>query len=398
MIKKKKLVYLFLIISIYLLTFQYFLENNFTIFKYTDEFYAFLFFPVFLFKIMKDNFLIKEDFKLIGMIIFMLILGIIPNLIYNYQTVPYVVMDIILFLKFFFAIGLSKYLFNYDTFEESNNAKLKKHIRFIILILFISTILNYMFHLWPSSNIRFSIMTNQIFFGHPTKLAAILFFLLTLYNIIKKGKTDVFNFLIYIMIFTTLRMKALLSLVICLFVIYYVNKKQNKINIKKLGILGVIICLLGLNTFKFYFLSDGFARAELLRTSFIIAHDYFPFGTGFGTFGSWPSGVSYSPIYLKYGLNEIWGITPYNYLAIADSFWPTVLGQFGYIGMLLYILIIIKLFNNIQKEFNEKLLYVYSSKLMAFVYLLISSTSESAFFNQLSIPLGIIIGLNFHKK
>lgn len=396
MSKKSFLIYMFFIFTVYLLTFQYFLENQIPILKNIDEFYAFLFIPVLFSKINKKKFLSKDNIKVVILILLIIILGIISNFIFKYQKITYVLMDIVLFLKFFFAVGLSTYLFNGELIEKYNN-KIKFHVQFIIIILFFSTILNYLFYLWPNSNIRFGIMPNQIFFGHPTKLSAVLFFLLTLYNIVKKGKFDLFYILISIMIFTTLRMKAILALIVSLFVIYYVGKKQNKINFKKLTIVGILICLLGFNSFEYYFMSDGFARAELLKSSFKIAKDYFPLGTGFGTFGSWASGVSYSPVYYQYGLNKVWGISPYNYLAIADSFWPTVLGQFGYLGLTLYLIVILKMFGNIQKEYCNNYKYIYSSKLIAFVYLIISSTSESAFFNQLAVPLGIIIGLNFNK-
>lgn len=397
MIKKKNILYIFFVFSIYILSFQYFLENKFQILKYIDEAYAILFVPILFFNIIKRKNILRKNKKITILLTLLIILGIIPNIAYKYQSLPYIMMDIIIFLKFFFAIGLSSYLFNINMLEENCN-KLKFHLRFIIMILLFATIFNYMFNLWPNSNIRFGIMTNQVFFGHPTKLSAVLFFLLSLYNILTKGKSDIFYIFTYLMIITTLRTKALLALGVSIFILHYVKKTQNKINIKRILIIGIVVCILGFNTFKFYFFSDGFARAEMLRTSFKIAHDYFPLGTGFGTFGSWASGISYSPVYYLYSLNNVWGLTPYDYLGIADTFWPTVLGQFGYVGIFLYLIIIIKIFSNIQNEYSKKCSYIYSSKLIAFVYLIVSSTSESAFFNQLSIPLGIIIGLNIAKS
>lgn len=393
MIKKKSLVYNFFVFSIYILCFQYYLENQVHFLKYIDELYSFLFIPVILIYVKKQK--ISFNSKSVILLTMIIICGLLSNVIYKYQSIPYIIMDIILFLKFFMALGLSNFLFKEDLFEGENNKKLQFHVRLIIIILLFSTIINYAFNLWPNSNIRFGIMANQIFFGHPTKLSAVLFFLLAIYNIIRKGRIDIFYLFIFIMIFTTLRMKALLALAVSIFVICYVIKRRKKLDVKKLAIMGIVVCILGFGSFKYYFLSDGFARTELLRASFKIANDYFPLGTGFGTFGSWPSGVSYSPVYYLYDLNQVWGITPYNYLAIADSFWPTVMGQFGYLGMILYILLLIKIFDNIQKDYNPNFQYIYSSKLIAFIYLLVSSTSESAFFNQLSIPLGIIIGLNF---
>lgn len=396
--KLKNFKYYFLILSIYLLSFQYLLENQISIFKYIDEVYSLLFIPFFFIssKSSKKE-LTKKNLLIIILLLVLTVIGLIPNITYHYQTTKYIIMDILLLFKFYLSVGLSFLLFDDNLFEKKNSLKIRKHLRFIILILSVATVANYIFNIWPNSNLRFGIMPNQVFFGHPTKLSAVLFFLLSLYNICNKGKIDKYYFLIYIMIFTTLRTKSLCALFCAIILLFYVKRKNNKIEIKNLILICILICLLGFNTFKYYFFSDGFARSEMMFASFKIADDYFPLGTGFGTFGSWPSGLSYSKVYYLYGLNHVWGMTPDNFSAIADSFWPTILGQFGYLGTTVYILILIKIFSIIQKEYSDKNKYIYISKLIAFMYLLISSTSESAFLNPLAVPLGIVIGSNVKK-
>lgn len=395
----KMLKYYFFILSIYLLSFQYFLENQISIFKYIDELYSLLFIPVFLMYIKnRKKELSKSHMIIILLLIALTLIGLIPNIIYGYQTPKYVIMDILLLFKFFLSFGLSFLLFDINFFEGDKRLGIKKHLRFIIIILFVATVINYIFSVWPNSNLRFGIMPNQVFFGHPTKLSAVLFFILSLYNICNKGKTDKYYYLIYVMIFSTLRTKSLCALFCAIVLLFYVKKQNKKIDIKKLILIGMIICLLGFNTFKYYFFSEGFARSEMMFASFKIADDYFPLGTGFGTFGSWPSGLSYSKVYYLYGLDHVWGMSPDNFSAIADSFWPTILGQFGYLGTIIYLLILIVIFSDIQKEYTEKNKYVYVSKLIAFIYLLISSTSESAFLNPLAVPLGIVIGINVKRN
>ncbi len=395
----KNLKYYFLILSIYLFSFQYFLESQISIFKYIDELYSLLFIPIFLIstKVQKKE-LTKKHTMIFVMLLILTIIGLIPNFIYHYQSSSYIIMDILLLFKFYLSMFLSFLLFDINILNDNNCLKMRKHLRFIIIILFAATIINYVFDVWPNSSLRYGLMPNQVFFGHPTKLSAVLFFLLSFYIISNKGEMDFYYVLIYIMIASTLRTKSLCALLCAIVLMVYVMKKNKKIDIKKLALIGGVICLLGFNTFKYYFLSDGFARSEIMFASLEIASDYFPLGTGFGTFGSWASGLSYSKVYYLYGLNNVWGISPYDFSAIADSFWPTLLGQFGYFGAILYLLILIKLFSNIQKDFNPEQKYIYISKLIAFVYLLISSTSESAFFNPLSVPLALIIGINIKKN
>lgn len=91
--------------------------------------------------------------------------------------------------------------------------------------------------------------------------------------------------------------------------------------------------------FDWYYYS-GWTNGELARpmtykTSLQILWDYFPLGPGMGTFASWGAAEYYSPLYYKYGLNHIWGLSPDFYVFIADAFYPT-LSQYGVVGICLF--------------------------------------------------------------
>ena len=64
----------------------------------------------------------------------------------------------------------------------------------------------------------------------------------------------------------------------------------------------------------------------------IIFKDYIPFGSGLGTFATNAAAQYYSPLYYKYGLNDIWGLYPDNPMFLADAFFPT-LAEFGMVGL-----------------------------------------------------------------
>ena len=143
-----------------------------------------------------------------------------------------------------------------------------------------------------------------------------------------------------------------------------------------------------------YFIEDNqTARGALFRTSFEIANDYFPIGTGFGTFASNFSGENYSPLYEKYGINDIWGLSAEDPAFISDSFWPMIIGQFGYIGAILYMICVILIYEDIQRKYNKEKKGVYTAKMLCLLYLVISSIAESAFVNPLAIPLAMILSI-----
>lgn len=80
------------------------------------------------------------------------------------------------------------------------------------------------------------------------------------------------------------------------------------------------------------------ARTAMYLASFRIAWDHFPGGVGFGLFGGYASQLSYSPIYVEYGLSNIWGLSPSHDRFLLDAYWPHVLGQFGFAGLVCLLL------------------------------------------------------------
>ena len=79
-------------------------------------------------------------------------------------------------------------------------------------------------------------------------------------------------------------------------------------------------------------------RGLLYQVGTDIARDNFPLGAGFGRFGSFTSGVHYSPIYGQYGLAEVYGLSRDHTQYISDTSWASLLGETGVWGAALYAL------------------------------------------------------------
>lgn len=104
--------------------------------------------------------------------------------------------------------------------------------------------------------------------------------------------------------------------------------------------------------------TDGVARTELYNAAFNIANDYFPFGTGQGTFGSIPANMYDSRVYDDYGLEYVWGLSRFDDVNFRmDTHWSSIIGENGFVGTLLYTilflfpLIIIKKYRNNYREY-----------------------------------------------
>jgi hypothetical protein len=84
-------------------------------------------------------------------------------------------------------------------------------------------------------------------------------------------------------------------------------------------------------------------RNALYIAGYQIARDHFPFGSGQGTFGSYPVGKNYSDIYYDYQLNKVHGLGPEdakgntNSHFIFDTYWSGIMGEMGFIAFGLFL-------------------------------------------------------------
>lgn len=396
-VKKVNIKYIFFMICLYVLIFQNLLQVYIPFFQYFDEFLAVLSIPVFFTILIKkkgDINIQKNNIYLLGLYFILISVGFISFFKYRYQPFFVSMLDLLLVSKFFLVYFLSEMILDKELIDD-NRIILSKHFKIIITSFFSLTILNYIFKIWPQQSIRFGIMSNQLFYTHPTSLAAICVFLLAsliLTTDIKSCKKYIA--MILFVLLSTLRFKAIGAALIILFVIIYINKTNKKISIFKLGLVAILAIILAWGQISYYYINiDGSARKVLNETSVKIAKDYFPIGTGFATFGSHFSSVYYSPIYYKYGISNVWGLVKGESFFLTDTFWPMIIGQFGVIGVITYILMIIIILKKIQDCYSDKRKQLYIAKIICFAYLIISSTSEAAFVHPIAIPLALILGI-----
>ena len=394
---KKRTKYILFIIIMYLFVFEFALMQVFPIFEYWDEIYALgCIIPIIMHfhgKLsLKDDMGIKTS---VWCILF-IVLGIISNIIFKYQSIIPVLIDLLLNLKFFMGIATTFFLLKKFDFAYYGKG-IKTHAEFLVCILFALTVMNKIFLIFPKSNLRFGLYSEQLFFGHPTGLASVAFFLMLMISFFFKNETNDFIFMVLagIMVLATLRFKAIASIIIFFYFYFVIIVKKRKIKVKHFLILVPAIALICWDEFYGYFLGDvrmETARGALLLTSFQIAKDFFPVGTGFGTFASAPSGTFYSPLYHLYHIDAVYGLSKDWPELVSDTFWAMLIGQNGVIGIAIYTLIILGIMKRISKAYKISK-QIYLAGIGAVVYLLVSSTAESAFVNPLALPLSLIIGM-----
>ena len=398
--KTKSVKYFLFIIVLYMFTFEFALMQYISVAKYWDEVYALLFIPLFISRYFKDkNRLVrKTDFLIFFSAIVYVCIGLLGNALFQFQGIAAVVSDVLLNLKFFLGIYTTIYLFENLDYHEYG-VQIKAHVKLIIAVLTILVIIDEVIKYFPSYEERYGIRSEQLFFGHPTGLSSVGFFLTLALCLFyeKKTKDKFFLLASSFLVVSTMRFKALAVVAIFLFLFVIVEMLDKKLTWKGLSVCGIAGVAIGWQQISGYFLQKSSllnARGALTYKAFEIGNKYFPLGTGLGTFASAPSADHYSRVYRMFGISDVYGLTSDNPILVSDVFWPMVIGQTGYLGLIVYIiltlLIVIKIFKSYTLDRNY-----YLAGLGAIIYLLVSSTAESAFVNPLSLPLSVIIGMIF---
>lgn len=387
--------YLLFVFIFYTLLFNEPLSGLIPIFGYEDELIAVMSIPIWISNLIKK----KTGRKKIGVSLYVggfFAFSLAGTIVFKYQDfVRAALPDMLLCMKFWFCIYFGKEAF--DKFIVGKYAKnIFFHIKLVTWFYAILTVLNYSARLFPFFDYRYGIGSNRLFYSHPTVLISCCSFLIILLLAIKPY---IKNPLIYIVLLsgvmcTSLRSKALANVLIFIVIYYSAIIRREKFTAKSILLLIPIIAFVGWSQIEYYFISlgEGSARAQLLYKSVIIAKDHFPLGTGFGTYGSYYSAIYYSPVYYMYGLNTVYGLSKDLYSFICDSFWPMILGQSGFFGMILYGIALYKLFKYIVKLKNVNV-YLYVSALGTMCYLLVDSTAATAFVHPLSMPMAIWLGI-----
>lgn len=390
---RNKLFLLFFIISL-LLVLQDVLYQYAGIFKWADEFVGAALIPfTFFVYISKKPPFYKEEKIILAAFLFMLSTGLLSSLIYRYQGINAILADLIIVSKFIGAYFLSRVIF-YEINLKEYFKYIKAAFQIITFAAFSAVAADIVLGIFPKDEGRkMLIYSEQLMFSHPTYLAVFSIEVLAFLTLVSENKLKdkIFIAMIMLVCASCLRAKAIGLLIFYLFFIL-AAKKLEKIKISYIIAASLLVFLIFIPQITTYYSNDESARSALTAAGFKIANSFFPIGAGFGTFGSYFSGVYYSPLYYQYGINTVWGLGKRDYSFVADTFWPMIIGQFGYIGLCAFAVIILCFLLLIRKMAESGTNTMFFA-LIPFIYLLISSTSESSYVNSFSVIFFIITGM-----
>lgn len=307
-----------------------------------------------------------------------------------------------------FIIQLKPYLafFTVYAFKPVLNKQMKKNLQLLSIIFSI-----YLLGIGITS--LFSLDILHILLTHQSRLAtaATITALLYLYCSEYTLKDKIIFLLLLAVGLLSGRSKMYGFFVIAAFLVFYINRnfklKFSSKNITIFSIAIVAMTIVAWDKINFYFIEGGFgneretqdlyARAALYYFSLDLFKEYFPFGSGFATYGTFASGEYYSHIYNDLGMDVMQGLTENDPRFIADTYFPS-LAQFGVVGAILFFLFWMILTRNSILYFHKENIKDFVISIVVICFFLIECTSDATITHNRGLFIMMLLALTLRNQ
>lgn len=319
----------------------------------------------------------KLDLKVLFLTIMIIAVGLLGNFLFNYtNSIQFIVTDIIDFIKFPFCF-IALRILNIDRYFAKAFINFGQYlVKLMIIIIFICGIVSQFkdIGMTPNSRVWFGIHAYSFLFSHPTYFVLSCIFMLSLITSANVKHLKVYELMIVISTLLGLRTKGVVTIVIFMILKYYKGFfKQH--NIFSWFSVFFVMLIVGWSKLHEYLSYTSSARESAYVNSWSILKKHFPIGSGFSTYGSFLSGKAHSVLYVDYPIPEGFDQSGLPTALLGDTGYPYYIAQFGLVGFLLFIGLLIDVYRILtQKKFAL-------SSLVIFFYVLFALGSESSLLN-----------------
>lgn len=275
-------------------------------------------------------------------------------------------LDLFLFLKpVILAVGMLKV-------SDRVRGKIQVYLYFtgfaFISLALIFYPFNLILEIFPSFDTRLGLGSYSFVFSNPGEFLNVLIVLgVAIYAYPGGVGRQLVLVAVVLLALSTLRFKGFVMIVFSLMVVLIIQRSKvlgigyfarQKINLKEVFSLrrilfvGLVSLVPGWYQFESYFLSEMTPRLFLVVNGVALGLENFPFGIGAGTFGSAVSKMYYSPVYVDLGFDKLHGLSSHETNFLSDNFWPMVLAQYGFFGLVLTVVIYAVLFRSFLRRLH----------------------------------------------
>ena len=321
------------------------------------------------------------------------ILGIISNILYPiYPSIVSVLIDAFTCFKpLLILIILPGFLKSNE--QISASIIFLYFSRIYIVIVFVLGLISQVMDLGLTEDSRYGI--NAFLFVFPTHSSfGITVIACVLILGMARIRAHIFS-LYFVLAFVTLLLttKGVIYSFLSVTVFLFFFKKEG-FRIKMWQIMSIVLLIGALSVFqiKSYILDAGSPRMAFIISSVQLAIEFFPFGTGFATFGGQEAFDNYSVLYERFGFENIYGLSRSTGFFANDNYMAMILAQNGFIGLILYILLLFFIFKKINiRPFDSKKIKVLVVAALLMMY--VSSIATGIFKSAIGVFLACVISI-----
>lgn len=304
------------------------------------------------------------------LLIIVTVIGLISNLVsglaYSWFSI---FVDVISETKFLWTIFAFKYYITSDVYADMSIA-LRSFAKWFCYLAGFFGIVSQFVNLGMTENARYGIKSYNFVFPMSFQFLAVALFAIAVLSYSKEKYNNRLPYAaVCIGLILATKSSPLLFSVMFIFLLVYF-KKRNQLKTRTIVFMVVIVLLLGTFQIQTYLMNENAPRYLFFYYGGKTANTYFPLGSGFATFGSDQASRNYARLYYQYGFHHLFGMNPQDGSFLSDTFWPMAIGQFGWIGSFLYILIYIRIFLSFKrlKINSEQKAFVYAGYMQYIIH------------------------------
>lgn len=377
------------------------------ILQFWDEFLTILFLGIIITHIIRSDFKIERRYyKMLILIVLLAIIGLIGNLKAQIQTGIFPILNDMgnCFKVYIAYIGANIYFTNHNIGQNTNILnKCTKFTYFLVIVMFFFACLNLIMDFGMRDEYRFGIPSFRFIVGGPGIFSSLFYIILVIMTIElnndkENSRTKFFIILALIVWASTLRIRIMVHMVFYIYICYHViYKRRTKFNTFSVLLALILIYIMTISQIHTYMDEGTTARYNLIYWGYKTAENYFPIGAGFATYGTDAAAKYYSHLYEWYGFENVFGLSSDDPVFAKDNYWPAVMGEFGFLGVIVMIVLIFMLFSDIYKIAGNNL---YKKAIAYFVCFtqVFQSIGSPVFFHFTTVNLMIIISFVMLSK
>ena len=343
--------------------------------------------------------LTNEDKISVLLLLTVICIGVLSNVYSKINVSIYsVLVDLVVESKFLWVFFATKYFVTKVEMKDVSRI-LRPFAKIFAVTAMIFALISQVVNIGMTGSERYGLKEFKFFFPMSFQFLAVAMVAIAVISNKQSRKNYRYYICMCIALILATKSSPLLFSVFFLILLVYL-KKREELKTSTLVILGVLVLILGTFQIQTYLLNENAPRYLFFYYGGKTANTYFPFGAGFSTFGSDQAARNYSELYFRYGFNGLFGMNQKDGSFLSDTFWAMALGQFGWIGFILYVIVYIRIFNSIKKvKLNlEQRAFCYAAYAAQLIHAVGSAILSSSAGVISAIAIGMILGGSYSKN